>query len=35
LGGCCWSPESPERACTSCGHKWRIKRKVYFDESLS
>ena len=35
LGGCIDSHNSPERACTSCGHEWRIKRKVYFDESLS
>jgi len=32
LGGCCIDLNDPERACTSCGHEWRIKRKVYFDE---
>lgn len=34
LGGCCITiGESPERKCTSCEHKWRIKRrKVGFDQ---
>lgn len=27
LGGCCIDVEGPERACTSCGHEWRIKRR--------
>jgi len=27
LGGCCFSEDDPERACTSCGHRWRIKRR--------
>lgn len=27
LGGCCIDLEGPERACTSCGHEWRIKRR--------
>jgi len=27
LGGCCIDLEGPERACTSCGHQWRIKRR--------
>jgi hypothetical protein len=27
LGGCCIDINNLERACTSCGHEWLIKRR--------
>jgi hypothetical protein len=27
LGGCTIEMGQPERACTSCGHEWNIKRR--------
>lgn len=28
LGGCCIDLDAPERHCTTCGHEWRIRRRI-------
>lgn len=35
LGGCDQSLGAPERACTACGHQWRIRRKRPGDREWS
>ena len=34
LGGCCITDDDPDRACTECGHRWRIKRKSLMPASV-
>jgi len=35
LGGCCIMDDDPDRACTECGHRWRIKHRSLTPASVS